>query len=112
MCIFCKIANHEMPAKIVHEDEDVVAFHDIDPQAPTHILIIPKRHITSLAHASEDDGLLLGKLMLAARRVALDAGLQEGGFRTVLNSGSGAGQSVFHIHVHVLGGRRMRWPPG
>lgn len=112
MCIFCKIANHEVPAKIVLEDDEVVAFHDTDPQAPTHLLVIPKRHITSLAHAADDDGELLGKLLLAVRRVAIEAGLRESGFRTVINSGAGAGQSVYHIHVHVLGGRRMKWPPG
>ena len=112
MCLFCKIANGQMAAKTVLEDDDVVAFHDINPQAPTHILVIPKRHVTSLAHAVPEDEALLGKLMLAAQRVAKDAGLVEGGYRVVVNTGAGAGQSVFHIHVHVLGGRRMKWPPG
>lgn len=112
MCIFCKIANQEIPAKMVMQDDDVVAFHDTDPQAPTHILVIPRRHLASLAHASEQDQALLGKLMLTARQVAADAGLEQGGYRVVINTGAGAGQSVFHIHAHVLGGRRMQWPPG
>ncbi len=112
MCIFCKIANHQMDASIVLEDDHLVAFHDIAPQAPTHVLVIPKRHISSLADAEPEDEALLGKLMLASRRVANEAGLEEGGYRVVVNTGAGAGQSVFHIHAHVLGGRRMKWPPG
>lgn len=112
MCLFCKIASGEMAAKVVMQDDDVIAFHDIHPQAPTHILVIPRRHVTSLAHATEQDEALLGKLMLAVRRVAEDAGLVQSGYRVVLNTGAGAGQSVFHMHVHVLGGRRMKWPPG
>lgn len=112
MCIFCKIANHQMPARWVLEEEDVVAFHDIHPQAPTHILVIPRKHLTSLAHAEQQDEALLGKLMLAARRVAKEAGLVEGGYRVVINTGAGAGQSVFHLHIHVLGGRSWGWPPG
>ncbi len=112
MCIFCKIANHEMPARLILDEDDVLAFHDISPQAPTHILVIPRKHVTSLAHCGPDDEALLGKLMLAAGRVARDAGLVDGGYRVVLNTGAGAGQSVFHLHIHVLGGRRMKWPPG
>jgi len=112
MCLFCKIANGEMAANLVLETDDVVAFKDINPQAPTHILVIPRRHVTSLAHAVPEDAALLGKLMLATQQVAKDAGLVDGGYRVVLNTGAGAGQSVFHLHIHVLGGRRMKWPPG
>jgi histidine triad (HIT) family protein len=112
MCLFCRIAAHELPANIVFEDDDLIAFHDISPQAPTHILVIPRRHITSLAHAGPEDEALLGKLLTAANRAAKDAGLAESGFRVVINTGAGAGQSVFHVHVHVLGGRRLKWPPG
>jgi len=112
MCLFCKIANGEMAANLVLDTDDVVAFNDINPQAPTHILVIPRRHITSLAHAVPEDEALLGKLMLATQRVAKEAGLVDGGYRVVLNTGAGAGQSVFHVHLHVLGGRRMKWPPG
>jgi histidine triad (HIT) family protein len=112
MCIFCKVANHEVPARLILEEDEVLAFHDISPQAPTHILVIPRKHLTSLAHAGAEDAELLGKLMLAVRKVAKDAGLVDGGYRVVLNTGAGAGQSVFHLHIHVLGGRRMKWPPG
>ncbi len=112
MCIFCKVANHEVPAQLILDEDDVVAFHDISPQAPTHILVIPRKHVTSLAHAGPEDAELLGKLMLAVGQVAKDAGLVDGGYRVVLNTGAGAGQSVFHLHIHVLGGRRMKWPPG
>ena len=112
MCIFCKVANHEVPARLVLDEDEVLAFHDNSPQAPTHILVIPRKHLTSLAHAGPEDAALLGKLMLAVRQVAKDAGLVDGGYRVVLNTGTGAGQSVFHLHIHVLGGRRMKWPPG
>ena len=112
MCIFCQIANGKLPAKLVADEPDVVAFHDVNPQAPTHILVIPRRHITSLAHAEPDDEALLGKLLSTARKVAADAGLESAGYRVVINTGAGAGQSVFHIHVHVLGGRALHWPPG
>lgn len=112
MCLFCKIAKKEIPAKIVLEDDDVVAFHDINPGAPTHVLVIPRRHISSLTDAAPEDEALLGKLLLAAKRVADMEGRTGDGYRTVINSGPNAGQSVFHIHVHVLGGRPMAWPPG
>lgn len=112
MCLFCKIASKDIPAKIVHEDEDTLAFRDINPVAPTHVLVIPKRHIVSLADAGEGEQALLGKLLLVARKVAEAEGRVAGGFRTVINSGPDAGQSVFHVHVHVLGGRPMAWPPG
>ncbi|WP_437529956.1 histidine triad nucleotide-binding protein [Sorangium sp. So ce726] len=112
MCIFCKIANKEIPSKVVFEDEHVIAFHDVNPQAPTHALVIPKRHIAGIAQATPEDEAVLGRLLLAARRVAELTGIAESGFRTVVNSGVNAGQTVFHIHVHVMGGRPMAWPPG
>jgi histidine triad (HIT) family protein len=108
--IFGKIARGEVPAKVVYEDDRALAFHDVDPQAPTHILVIPRRPIEKLAAAEDKDASLLGHLMLVARRVAKDAGLED--YRLVVNNGAGAGQSVFHLHLHVLGGRPMRWPPG
>jgi histidine triad (HIT) family protein len=112
MCLFCKIAKKEIPAKVLFEDDELVAFSDIKPVAPTHALVIPKRHVESLNHATADDAMLLGKMLLAARRVAQEAGIAETGWRAVLNTGPNAGQSVFHVHVHVLGGRPMEWPPG
>jgi histidine triad (HIT) family protein len=112
MCIFCKIASKQIPAKIVFDDDDLIAFHDTNAQAPTHILVIPKQHITSLSEATAEHQALLGKLLLAARRAAAEAGILESGFRVVINSGAQAGQSVLHVHLHVLGGRAMAWPPG
>ena len=111
-CIFCKIAAGEIPAAKVFEDERALAFSDINPQAPTHALVIPRAHIASLNEAEESDAALLGHLLLVAARVAREAGHAEGGFRTVINTGAGAGQTVFHVHVHVLGGRKLTWPPG
>ncbi len=111
-CLFCKIVAGEIPAEKVYEDEAAVAFRDINPQAPVHVLIIPRTHIASLAEAGEADESKLGQLLLAAARVAYQEGLAEGGYRTVINTGAGAGQSVFHIHLHVLGGRPLAWPPG
>jgi histidine triad (HIT) family protein len=112
MCLFCQIIKKEIPAKILFEDADLLAFSDIRPVAPTHALIIPKRHITSLNDATADDAALLGKLLVAAQRVAREAGIDALGWRAVINNGAHAGQSVFHVHVHVLGGRAMAWPPG
>jgi histidine triad (HIT) family protein len=112
MCVFCKIVSGEAKARIVYQDDDVLAFHDVNPQAPTHVLVIPRKHITSLAEADDADTELLGKLMQCARRVADTLDLGRSGYRVVINNGAGAGQSVLHIHVHVIGGRRMRWPPG
>jgi len=112
MCLFCKIAAKEIPAELLFEDDDLLAFSDIHPVAPTHALVIPKKHIQSLDDASPDDAALLGKLMLGAQRVAHEAKLESSGWRAVVNNGSGAGQSVFHVHIHVLGGRAMAWPPG
>lgn len=111
MCLFCQIVERKIPAKVVYEDDDVLAFVDIRPVAPTHTLVIPKRHITSLDHASHEDIEVLGKVMVAAAKVAKEAGV-ENGWRFVINNGADAGQSVFHIHAHVLGGRSMQWPPG
>jgi histidine triad (HIT) family protein len=112
MCLFCKIVAKEIPAKILFEDDDLLAFSDINPMAPTHALVVPKRHIDSLNEATPDDAALLGKLLLGAQRVARDAKLPAAGWRAVINNGAHAGQSVFHVHVHVLGGREMAWPPG
>jgi histidine triad (HIT) family protein len=110
-CLFCKIAAKQIPAKLLHEYEDVFAFEDINPQAPTHILICPKKHFASLAEATPEDESLLGKLALVAAKLAQEKKLGSG-YRTVVNSGSGAGQTVFHLHMHLLGGREFHWPPG
>jgi histidine triad (HIT) family protein len=108
-CLFCRIVRGEIPAKIVREDEHTVAFRDIDPKAPTHILVIPKEHVASLDEAT--DPTLVGRLSLAAAEIARSEGLTDG-YRTVVNTGSGAGQTVFHLHLHLLGGRKLTWPPG
>jgi histidine triad (HIT) family protein len=110
-CIFCRIAAKEIPAGIVYEDADVVAFRDLSPQAPTHVLVIPRRHVDSLRDMVEADAALLGAMMLAAKKVAAAAGLTAG-YRVVTNCGADAGQSVSHLHLHLLGGRPMTWPPG
>jgi histidine triad (HIT) family protein len=110
-CLFCKIAAGEIAAQKVHEDEDVVAFRDIRPQAPVHVLVVPRKHVASLDAAADADAGLLGRLLLAVRRVARDLGVADG-YRVVTNNGGRAGQSVFHLHFHVLGGRTMDWPPG
>jgi histidine triad (HIT) family protein len=109
-CLFCKIVAGEVPATTVSENDAFLAFRDISPQAPTHVLAIPKRHVASLNET--DDATLMGDLLLFARDVARDEGLADGGYRVVINTNAGAGQTVFHIHAHVLGGRPMRWPPG
>ena len=111
-CLFCKIARHNLEANVVFEDDDSLAFRDLNPQAPTHILVIPKRHISSLTEATKEDEPLLGHLLTVARKLAKDEKLSEKGYRVVVNNGSYAGQTVFHIHVHLLGGRSFRWPPG
>lgn len=111
--IFGKILRGEIPSSKVYEDEDVYAFKDINAAAPVHILVIPKQHIVNLYGATEQDALLLGKLMLATAKIAREQGLgEEEGYRVVLNNGAGAGQSVFHMHAHILGGRDLSWPPG
>ena len=106
-CIFCKIVAGEIPASQVYADESVIAFHDISPQAPTHILVIPRKHISDMNEASAQDQALLGHMMLCASRIAADAGLAESGYRLVLNTGPDARQSVFHIHLHILGGHPL-----
>jgi len=111
-CLFCQIVAGEIPADIVHQDEHSIALRDINPQAPTHILIIPREHLESLDEASRQDEAMLGHLLRVAARVANEQGLTEGGYRTVINTGAGAGQSVFHLHLHLLGGRTLGWPPG
>jgi histidine triad (HIT) family protein len=111
-CIFCKIARGDIPAERVYEDEETLAFRDINPAAPVHVLVIPKRHIATATGAAEGDAPLLGKLLLAANAVARQEGIAEAGARYVLNVNRGAGQEVFHIHLHVLGGRTFSWPPG
>jgi len=110
-CLFCRIIKGEIPSRQVYEDERIFAFEDIQPGAPTHILLVPKRHLEDLAHATAEDAALLGELQLKAADLARQRGLANG-FRTVLNVGPDAGQSVFHLHLHLLGGRRLAWPPG
>jgi histidine triad (HIT) family protein len=111
-CLFCKIIAGEIPADLLHTDEHCIAIRDLNPQAPTHVLIIPREHMESLNDASNRDEPLLGHLLRVGARIANDEGHSESGYRTVINTGAGAGQSVFHLHVHVLGGRPMNWPPG
>ena len=110
-CLFCKIGRKDIPAKLVYEDAEIFAFEDIHPQAPTHILLCPRRHMASLTDAAAQDAGLLGRLQLIAAQIAGERNLTDG-YRTVINNGEGAGQSVFHIHLHLLGGRNFRWPPG
>ncbi|MGI9276896.1 MAG: histidine triad nucleotide-binding protein [Endozoicomonas sp.] len=109
-CLFCKMVAGEIPTDKVYEDDDVLAFRDINPQAPTHILIIPKKHIATLNDA--DDPALLGRLMVTAKNLAAEEGLADDGYRVVMNCNSHGGQSVYHIHLHLLGGRQLTWPPG
>jgi len=111
-CIFCRIASKEVPAKIVYEDDKVLAFHDINPQAPFHILVIPKKHYATLLDLSEEDKELIGHIYLVINKIAKELGFAERGFRVVINCKEEAGQTVFHIHFHVLAGRPMDWPPG
>ena len=111
-CLFCKIIAGEIPSTEVYRDEDVFAFEDINPAAPTHALVIPIKHLQDVAEAEEEDAELLGKLMLAANRIADEKGLGEDGFRYIINTGRHGGQTVFHLHLHIIGGRQMTWPPG
>jgi histidine triad (HIT) family protein len=110
-CIFCKIVAKEIPAKIVHEDDNTLAFHDIDPKAPTHVLVIPKKHIPTLIEAVDEEGII-NNLFKVAKEIAQKEGIDQSGFRTVINCKEDAGQAVFHVHLHLLGGRRLGWPPG
>ncbi len=111
-CIFCKIINKEIPASIVFEDEKMIAFNDIYPQAPIHVLLIPREHFASLNDIPEEKKSILSHLLLKARQIAQEKGIAEKGYRIVLNTEKDSGQEVFHIHFHLLGGRRMHWPPG
>lgn len=111
-CLFCKIASGDIPADILYQDDDVLAFRDLSPQAPTHFLVIPKNHISTLNDLTDQDAPLIGKMFLAAKTIAKQEGMADSGYRTVMNCNSDGGQTVFHIHLHVLGGRGMSWPPG
>jgi histidine triad (HIT) family protein len=111
-CLFCRIARGEVSSTVVRDAPGALAFEDLNPQAPTHVLIIPKRHIASVADLEDDDILLVGQLVALARDIARERGLDPSGYRLVINTGSQAGQSVAHLHLHLLGGRVMRWPPG
>ena len=111
-CLFCQIANRELNASIVHEDDRVVAFNDINPQGPTHVLVVPRRHISSLNDLTEDDDQIVGELVRRAAAIAKSRGIDAGGYRTIFNTNRDAGQTVFHIHLHLIGGRTMHWPPG
>lgn len=111
-CIFCSIANGTIPCKKVYEDEELIAFHDITPQAPVHILIIPHKHFDSIADIGSNDSHLVSRIFEVANKLASDLGIQSSGFRIVINKGQQGGQSVGHLHVHLLGGRQMKWPPG
>ena len=112
VCLFCKIIAGKIPGDFLHQDEQCVVIRDINPQAPMHVLVIPRDHVESLDDASQKDEALLGHLLRVGARVANDLGHGDSGYRSVINTGAGAGQSVFHLHVHVLGGRSMNWPPG
>lgn len=111
-CLFCRIAAGALPAKIVYEDDQTLAFRDIDPKAPTHVLVIPRRHIASVNELEDSDADLVGRLYLTAQEVAEAEGIKDSGYRLVMNNGADAGQTVDHIHLHVLGGRSLSWPPG
>lgn len=112
MTLFEKIANHEIPAKIIHEDEDIVAFHDISPQAPYHIVIIPRKPIASINEVEAGDAELIGKMVVLAGQLAQRLGIADSGYRLVFNCGANGGQTVDHVHLHLIGGRQMHWPPG
>ncbi|MBS1816454.1 MAG: histidine triad nucleotide-binding protein [Acidobacteria bacterium] len=111
-CLFCKIINREIPASVVYEDERVFAFNDINPQAPTHVLIVPKQHVASLNELDAAHDALVGELVRRAAAIAKDRGIDAPGYRTVFNTNRDAGQTVFHIHLHLIGGRSLAWPPG
>ncbi|HEX7043601.1 MAG TPA: histidine triad nucleotide-binding protein [Burkholderiales bacterium] len=111
-CLFCKMVSGEVKPDIVYENDQVLAFRDINPQAPVHVLIVPKRHVATLDDLGDEDGPLAGALLLAVRRIARELGVAERGYRTVINTNAEGGQIVFHVHVHLLAGRQMQWPPG
>lgn len=110
-CIFCMIANHEIPSTVAYEDDKIIAFHDLDPQAPVHVLVIPKKHIASLDDVKEEDQALMGHILFKVHEIAADLGLEHG-YRVVSNNGEDAFQTVKHLHFHILGKRKMAWPPG
>src|SRR5258708_32550565 len=112
MTLFQKIVPREIPAKIIAEDEEMIVFHDVNPQAPTHVLLVPKKPIPRLAEATAEDGIVLGKLLLKAQEMAKSLGISQTGFRVVINSGRNGGETVPHLHVHLLGRRPLNWPPG
>ncbi len=111
-CLFCKIRDGEIPADIIYQDDDVMAFNDVNPQAPTHLLIIPKKHLSTVNDVEPTDELMMGKLFSAAKKIAAEKGISDDGYRLVVNTNEQAGQTVFHIHMHFLAGRNMAWPPG
>ena len=111
-CLFCRIVAGEIPAKVLYSDEDVIAFQDINPQAPLHALVIPRKHIATINNIQPEDAALVGKLFLVAKQIAKELGYADDGYRVVMNCGLDAGQTVFHIHLHVLAGRALSWPPG
>ncbi len=111
-CLFCKIINKELDSKLVHEDEQLVAFHDIKPQAPQHVLIVPRKHIATINDLTEEDTKLVGHMVQVAKQLAQQLGCAEAGYRTLFNCNKAGGQDVYHIHLHLLGGRQFTWPPG
>lgn len=111
-CLFCKILSGDIPADVIYESDTAIAFRDINPKAPTHVLIIPRRHISTINDIGEDDQEVVGSLYLAAKAIAAEEGFADEGYRAVMNCNAGAGQTVFHIHLHLLGGRQLTWPPG
>jgi histidine triad (HIT) family protein len=111
-CLFCKIAAKEIPAKIIYEEKHIIAFHDITPQAPHHILIIPRKHIETINDIQFEDNELIGDMVLVAKKIAADLNIATDGYRVVMNCNGNGGQAVYHIHLHLLGGRQMAWPPG
>lgn len=111
-CLFCRIARGEIPADLLFQDEHVVAFRDINPQAPLHVLVVPRKHIATLNELSPADAALIGQMYLAAAHIAVEFGIAEAGYRTVINCNEQAGQTIFHLHLHMLGGRALEWPPG
>lgn len=111
-CLFCKILDGDIPCDKVYDNDHVIAFRDVNPQAPTHILVIPRQHISTVNDLTEDNKNIVGEMMLAAKQVAKQEGMEETGYRLVMNCNEGAGQTVFHIHLHILGGRSLNWPPG
>ena len=111
-CLFCKIAAGDIPADVVFESDEVLAFRDVNPQAPTHVLIIPRKHIATINDLPVEDASIVGDLFLTAQQIAADEGIADAGYRVVMNCNKGAGQTVFHIHLHLLGGRQLGWPPG